>query len=328
VRLIEIIANEGHGATLEGIAEQHQASDIWWGTTGEDGRRVCHMLVSDDHRQAVMDALQNCLGKSAGSRVLVMSVDASLLLNEPATDDDTSTALAATREELFSEVSKGARTDGNYLMLVCLSTIVAAVGLLEDSVAVVIGAMVIAPLLGPNIALALATVLGDRKLAWKALQANLLGLCLAFGVSCAIGVLWTADLNSDQLMSRTHVGLADIALALASGAAAVLSLTTGLSSTLVGVMVAVALLPPTATVGILIGSGAYPAATGAALLLAINVICVSLAANVVFLAKGIRPRTWLARRKARQSWTLQVTLWGILLLVAVVVLYRRGELGL
>jgi len=328
MRLIQIIANEGHSATLAGIAEQHEAKDIWWGATAEDGRRVCHMLVSDDRRQAVMDALQNCLGNTEDSRVLVMSVDASLRLNEPAGEEDTSTSLAATREELFSEVSKGARTDRNYVMLVCLSTIVAAVGLLEDSVAVVIGAMVIAPLLGPNIALALATVLGDRKLAWKALQANLLGVVLAFSVSCAIGLLWSADLNSDQLMSRTQVGFADIALALASGAAAVLSLTTGLSSTLVGVMVAVALLPPTATVGILLGSGAYPAATGAALLLAVNVICVALAANVVFLAKGIRPRTWLARRKARQSWTLQVALWGILLLLAVAVLYRRGQLGI
>ncbi len=325
MRLIEIITHEGHADTLASIAEQHHATDIWWGATDENERRVCRMLVSDDHRQAVMDALQNLLGNSDNSRVVVLSVAASL---PTAADDEETSSLAATREELYNEVAKGARTDGNYVMLVVLSTIVAAVGLLEDSVAVVIGAMVIAPLLGPNIALAFATVLGDRKLAWQALKANLTGLGLAFVTSATIGLLWLADLESSQLMSRTDVGLDDIALALASGAAAVLSLTTGLSSTLVGVMVAVALLPPTATVGILIGSGAYSSAAGAGLLLAVNVICVALAANIVFLAKGIRPRTWLERRKARQSWNLQVGLWGLLLLLAVGAIIWRGGLNL
>jgi uncharacterized hydrophobic protein (TIGR00341 family) len=254
-----------------------------------------------------------------------LSVAASL---PAASEDEASGRLSATREELYNEVAKGARTDGNFIMLVVLSTIVAAVGLLEDSVAVVIGAMVIAPLLGPNIALAFATVLGDRKLAWQALKANLTGLGLAFAASCIIGVLWLTDLNSEQLMSRTEVGLDDLALALASGAAAVLSMTTGLSSTLVGVMVAVALLPPTAAVGILIGSGAFTAAGNAAFLLAVNVICVALAANVVFLAKGIRPRTWLERRKARQSWNLQVGLWVLLLLLAITLIVWRGGLNL
>jgi len=67
-------------------------------------------------------------------------------------------------------------------------------------------------------------------------------------------------------MSRTDVGLDSVALALASGAAAVLSLTTGVSSTLVGVMVAVALLPPTLAVGILLGDGRWELAAGAMLM--------------------------------------------------------------
>lgn len=325
MRLIEIIAHEGHTDTLLGIAEQFHVTDTWWGAPYEDGRRSCRMLVSDEHRQAVMDALQHSLSGSEDSRIVVLRVDASLSPTDSSADEVPG-RLSTTREELFSEVEKGARTDRNFVMLVCLSTVVAAIGLLEDNVTVVIGAMVIAPLLGPNIALALATVLGDRPLAWQAGKANLTGMSLAFLIAFMIGLAWPPDLSSGELLSRTTVGLADMALALASGAAAVLSLTTGLSTTLVGVMVAVALLPPTAALGILLGSGEPGLAAGAGLLLVVNVICVALASNVVFLIRGLRPRTWLARRKARQSRTLAVTLWTILLLVAMALIYLRGDL--
>jgi uncharacterized membrane protein len=117
-----------------------------------------------------------------------------------------------------------------------------------------------------------------------------------------------------------------VAIALAAGAAAVLSLTTGLSSTLVGVMVAVALLPPTATMGMLLGAGMPTLAGGALLLLMVNVVCVIVAAKLVFYSRGIAPRTWYERSKARQSKVLASAVWGILLiiLVATVVLRRHG----
>ena len=133
-----------------------------------------------------------------------------------------------------------------------MSTIVAAIGLLEDNVAVVIGAMVIAPLLGPNIALSFATSLGEGKLLWSALKSNVIGMFVALILSVLIGLLWPLNFDSHELMARTDVGMDGIVLALVSGAAAVLSLTSGLSSALVGVMVAVAILPPTATLGLML----------------------------------------------------------------------------
>ena len=127
-------------------------------------------------------------------------------------------------------------------------------------------------------------------------------------------------------MGRTDVGMDGVALALASGAAAVLSLTSGLSTTLVGVMVAVALLPPTATLGMTLGAGHPSMAAGAALLLAVNVVCVILAAKVVFLAKGVKPRTWYERQKARQSSVVYVVVWGLLLSVLLLIIYLRHSL--
>ena len=124
-------------------------------------------------------------------------------------------------------------------------------------------------------------------------------------------------------MVRTDVGLAGVVLALASGAAAVLSLITGLSSALVGVMVAVALLPPTATLGMMLGSGEWSAAFGAGLLLAVNVVCINLSAKLMFLFKGVRPRTWLEKTRARQSVTTYTAFWILWLLILITAIILR-----
>ena len=105
-----------------------------------------------------------------------------------------------------------------------------------------------------------------------------------------------------------------------------LSLATGLSSALVGVMVAVALLPPAATTGMMLGSGQPALAMGAALLLAVNVVCINLAAKLMFLLKGVRPRTWLEKRKARQSFTLYILIWIVTLVVLMTAILVRQQL--
>jgi uncharacterized hydrophobic protein (TIGR00341 family) len=281
--------------------------------------------VGDEQRQAVMDALQNVLAASENARIVVMAVDTVLPRPEEDEEAGRSRRLAATREELYSQVERGARLDTNFLLLTMLSTVVAAIGLIEDNVAVVVGAMVIAPLLGPNIALAFGTSLGDGELAWQALKTGVVGLGLAVLLSLGIGLVWPVDLTSGEILARTDVGLDGVALALASGAAAVLSLTTGLSATLVGVMVAVALLPPAATLGMLLGAGHSGLAGGAGLLLAVNVVCVILSAKLVFLAKGVKPRTWYERQKARQSMWLAVLVWIGFLVVLLGIIYARQQ---
>jgi uncharacterized hydrophobic protein (TIGR00341 family) len=327
MRIVEVITDAAHTDSLTAIAEHFDATDFWWGVENEDGRRSFRFLLSDDSRQGVVDALQSLLGVTENTRIIILPVDAAL--PRPPDEDEEgkkSKAVATTREELFSEIAKGARLDSNFLLLTFLSTIVAAIGLAEDNVAVVVGAMVIAPLLGPNIALAFGTSLGDLDLMWQALKTNLAGLGLALLLSVVIGLIWNADLASREILSRTDVGMDSVILALVSGAAAVLSLTTGLSSALVGVMVAVALLPPAATLGMLLGSGQPEPAVGAALLLAVNVVCVLLSAMSVFLLKGVKPRTWFERTKAKQSMAISISLWASLLLILVAVILVRGSL--
>lgn len=328
MRVIEIIADASYLDTLSGIAEQHAVPDFWFGDVFEDGRRAFHMLVDDASRQAVIDALQSLLGGSDSARIIIMPVDAVLPRKEGVVEADKAKVASGTqtREELYNGIERGARLDSTFLLLVFLSTIVASIGLIENNIAVIVGAMVIAPLLGPNIALAFATSLGDRELMWQALKTNLAGLSLTLAMAIAIGMIWPGYLDSFEIIVRTDVKPDGIVLALASGSAAVLSLATGLSSALVGVMVAVALLPPAATLGMMLGSGQFNLALGAALLLAVNVVCINLAAKLMFLFKGVKPRTWLEKRKARQSFTLYILIWIITLAVLLTAILTRQQL--
>ena len=88
-------------------------------------------------------------------------------------------------------------------------------------------------------------------------------------------------------------------------------------------MVAVALLPPAATVGIMLGYGNINLAMGAVLLLAINIVCVNLACNVVFLIKGISPRTWWKKEKAKKSMRTYVIMWVGTLLILMLIYYLK-----
>jgi uncharacterized hydrophobic protein (TIGR00341 family) len=270
--------------------------------------------------------LQNVLGAQVSARIVVLNVEASLPKLEEDQRKPEKSAIAA-REAIYEEVKKNAKLDLNYVLLVMLSTIVSAIGLIEDNVAVVIGAMVIAPLLGPNLALSLATALGDSLQIQKSIKTLLAGILLALLLSAPISAFWPHELSGPELMSRTHAGMDSIVLALASGAAAALSLTTGLSTTLVGVMVAVALLPPAVTIGIMLGQAKLDLAMGAALLLTVNIVCVNLASKIVFLFKGIRPRTWLEKEKAKRAMTAYVLGWMVTLMVLILVIYARGSIA-
>lgn len=324
MKYVEIIASAGSSDIIVAIAAKVKAVDFRLGIIGEDGMQQMRMLIDEDNLQSALDAMQNVLGAQPTARIVVLSIEASL--PKPVEDKDKKKKSAtAARELLYEEVMTGARLDLNFLLLVVLSTIVAAIGLIENNVAVVIGAMVIAPLLGPNLALSLGTALGDVTLMRKSAQTLFTGILLAVALSAIFGLLWSSTLSSHELMSRTDVAFDSILLALVSGAAAALSLTTGLSGVLVGVMVAVALLPPAATLGIMLGAGHPELAVGAGLLLAVNIVCVNLASKVVFFLKGIHPRTWLEKEKANRAMVRYVLGWIVTLLVLLVLMYMRSS---
>jgi uncharacterized hydrophobic protein (TIGR00341 family) len=169
------------------------------------------------------------------------------------------------REELYTQISATSKLSRSYFVMVVLSAILTAIGLLNNNVAVVIGAMVIAPLLGPNMALAWATTLGDMNLARESLKTNAAGILPGLMLALILGFFLSADPANPQIVPRTHIGLIDLILALASGIAGALAFTTGAPTSLIGVMVAVALMPPLVTLGLMLGSGNFLSALGALL---------------------------------------------------------------
>lgn len=324
MKYIEVTANAGSADTIRAIAEKVKALDFRLGVVGDDGLQLMRILIADDSLQKTLDTLQNILGAQPSARIVVLPIEIHLpkqIEKERAEKGSLSTA----REALYQEVEKGARLEANFLILVILSTIVAAIGLVEDNVAVVIGAMVIAPLLGPNLALSLGTALGDMHLIKKSIKTLSFGVSLAVIMSVFIGLFWPGNLNSHELMTRTTANLDSVALALASGAAATLSLTTGLSGVLVGVMVAVALLPPAVTLGIMLGAGNIQLAVGAGVLLAINIVSVNLSSKLVFLLKGVGPRTWVEKEAAKIAMTRYIIGWVVSLLVLVAFIFIQGR---
>lgn len=299
------------------------ASPIDWSMDNGYGRyeKAVEIVIEKGQGQPLLDALQSLFANSDNWRVVVMPVEATLPRQEPPEEKPETADAAKTmsktttlREELFQKVSSDSRLNWDFIILTVLSSIVAAIGLNEDSVAIVIAAMVIAPLLGPILAFALATALGDLSLMKQATKTATTGLAIGFLFALALASFMPVNVESLELVSRTIIGPEIIALALASGAAAALSLSTGISSALVGVMVAVALLPPSVASALFLGAGEPEKAAGAALLLALNVVCAILSAQLVFVFKGVRPRTWLSQRKASRAVKVNAAIWAALLI--------------
>lgn len=338
LRMLEIYLPSERSDEIRDILEQDAECACLglWQYSLSDGQSLVKTLIDSAETEAAIDALNKRFSSLEGFRLVLLAVEATLPRPEPPPEEEEPSIAAEeeakarrpriSREELYADVSDQTRLSGTFLALVTLSSIVAAVGLLNDNVAVIIGAMVIAPLLGPNVALSLATTLGDIDLARRALQVNAAGLLAAMALSILTGAALPVDPGIPQIAGRTEVGVGEIVLALASGGAGALSFTMGLSTAVVGVMVAVALLPPLVTLGMLLGAALWTAALGALLLLLTNVICVNLAGVITFLAQGIRPTWWWEEQQAKRATRRALLVWLLLLalLLVVIVLSQRG----
>lgn len=323
-RLVQLTANTRHRDAICDIAEKNGVT-VERIVEADEDRFYATLLVAAGVQQEFYDAVQNCLDGDQAWRMIVLPVQA--VLPEPdefQTDEVVEDSDTASREELYNQVADGARLDPTRLALTVISAVVACAGMVTDSVAVVIGAMVIAPLLGPLLALCLGTTLGDLGLVLKATRSAAIGIALAVIVGAAFALVVPFNPGSEEIALRMDVGLDNVGLALAAGAAAALTVTTGISGAMVGVMVAVALLPPAATLGMLVGKGALFYASGAGLLLAVNIAAVTLAGQIVFVLKGIRPRTWYENKNARQSIAISIVFWTSVLLVLAGLIWLRG----
>ncbi len=322
MKYIELVTNADNFDAIMTITEKIEAKDIRFEAPSDDEMQLFRIIVKDDNFQDAIDYFSRMIDSKSTARLVAMPIEVYLPKQEVVESKEENAAVAA-REAIYNDVEKNAYINSNFIVLVVLSTIVATIGLIENNIAVVVGAMVIAPLLGPNIALSLATSLGDTKLMLSSIKTVALGVILSILLAIFIGLLGHFPLDSPEILSRAEVGLDSVILALASGAAAALSVTTGLSSVLVGVMVAVALLPPAVVFGLMLGSGNNDLAANAGILLAVNIICVNLASKIVFLFKNITPRRWVEKEKAKKQMYWYMVTWIISLLGLLLFIYVR-----
>ncbi len=326
LRILQIFLPEDASSKVDEILGGREVLGTWRDAT-VNNRVVIHLLVPTEETEPIMDRFEQAYANAEGFRIVLFPVEAVLPRIEVANEhsdavdksedqakEDIKTFGRVSREELYSDITGTLGIDRVFLAMTVLSSVVAAVGLLRNDVAVIIGAMVIAPLLGPNVAMSLSATLGDLTLLRQSLFTNVVGVTLAFIVSILMGILFTIDETIPAIASRSQLGVGDLALALAAGCAGTLAFTRGLSGAVIGVMVAVALMPPVVTFGMLLGAGQLRPAMGAMLLLVANVVCVNLAGVVTFLSQGVRPRTWWEAERAKKSSRIAIAIWSLLFL--------------
>jgi uncharacterized hydrophobic protein (TIGR00341 family) len=329
LRLIEIVLPRTADEAIRKLVEEAEKLEVWQ-EPALDGQRLVRIVTEAGDVEDLLDRIERRFGQYEGFRVVILKVEATLPRPAERKEDERiptkvgRRAKRVSREELLASLTPGMRISRRFVAMIVLSAIVAAVGLIEDNVAVIIGAMVIAPLLGPNMALALATTLGDLEMARRAVRTNVVGVLIAFAFSLGLGLVVTASFDTAEIHARTAPQWTAAVVALAAGIAGALAFTAGVPASLVGVMVAVALMPPLVVAGLLLGRGEGAGALGALELLAMNVICVNLAGVVTFLVQGVRPRSWWKADQARRASRRAMAIWGALLAALLALLLWSG----
>jgi len=231
------------------------------------------------------------------------------------------------REEIIETIRTAASPGFDYFFLVILSGAIATLGLINDSPAVIIGAMLVAPLMSPILGVGLGSITADTKLARDSISALVRGAIISIILSALLTLsnIYLPFVPSlfevpTEVLMRTQPTPNDLIVALAGGLAAAYSLAQPhLSAALPGVAIATALMPPLSTIGIGIALGRWDIAGGAALLVLTNAVAIAFAATLVFFLEGFGPRIKPANGKLPKSLMVAAILTGLLLVPLTIV---------
>ncbi|MCP8310038.1 MAG: TIGR00341 family protein [Candidatus Methylarchaceae archaeon HK02M1] len=226
-------------------------------------------------------------------------------------------------ERLVASTERYTRLTSDILTMACFATLVVLAGLFLDNVAIVIGAMLLSPLLGPISAFAVNAVLGRVEKLIKS-QFSIVMLLVSVGLLSAFITYVTSFFIqlplTSQITIRTTVSLTDIGIAVILGFAGGLALVIAIPEILVGVAVAVALLPPAAVTGIglaLMDMGIF---FGAMLLTFVNLLGLQLGSVSILWMKGVTPRRYHQKAVARKHTTYSLLTLSILLLILSIII--------
>lgn len=318
LRLITIFVFVSEKTKVEQILKDHSVDEFWHDRIG-DKKVITRALVPAQNSEKILDSLEGAFEGNEGFRVVILPVEGSVPRPEKEKKKETS---RISREELYTGITKNVEFSWIYIALVIFSVIVASVGVIYENIPMIVGAMVIAPFIGPSVAFSFATTLGDLRLLGRSLFILFVGVLTALIFSSFMGAIFPFEI-SPEIESRTRVHLFDAIVSLVSGSVGVLSYTTATLTSLAGVMVAVALLPPLVVSGLLLGAGELSLALGAFFLFVINLIGINLAGVITFLCQRIHPRTFTEKEKARRITSFAVISLIVLLLIVLFIVFRQ-----
>lgn len=208
---------------------------------------------------------------------------------------------ALDRSLILASVARDARLDKKFLLLIILAAMIATLGLLQSSTAVVIGAMLVSPLMGPIMGLGFGLATIESNLIKRSLVTLAAGMAVAILV--AMLIIWLSPIKdvTPELRARTQPTLLDLGVAVVGGIAGVYAIMRKLSGVMVGVAIATALVPPLSTVAFGLVTGRMDFALGAALLFLTNTLAIAFAATIVARLNHFGPSL------TRQHTAMQVT---------------------
>jgi uncharacterized hydrophobic protein (TIGR00271 family) len=226
------------------------------------------------------------------------------------------------RIELLERITDGAQISKDYIMLMILSTSLASLGLLQGSTAVVIGAMLVAPLMGPLIGAGMGITQGNAQLFRVSINGVLAGIATGFAISLLIGLLNPGFEPSMEIEARGEPDVMDLGIAFLSGFVAAYALAnTKLASSVAGVAIAAALVPPLAVVGVALMIGRPIISLNAALLLTTNIVAIILGAATAFRLLGLHKSI---QADNKPKWTRRtVMLLGLCAILLLIPLYQK-----
>ncbi len=192
------------------------------------------------------------------------------------------------QDKVLEDISATSEPDSRFYALVATSTLIACLGLVANSAAVIIGAMLVAPLMTPLFGISMALVRGEPRLLGRALRAEIVGVFLGLGLATLFGTLPLALEVTPEMLSRTQPNLLDLLVAVLAGfAGAFAMIDERLSPTLPGVAIATAIVPPIANSGLCLAVGAFQGAYGSFLLFLANALSIIIVSCATFIAGGL-----------------------------------------
>ncbi|WP_339216423.1 TIGR00341 family protein [Ornithinibacillus sp. FSL M8-0202] len=308
----------------------------YWISKETAERTLIRVLVRTKDTEEILNYLEKQAQLTEGFEVLLFPVHTYMKQlskeekeqRQQETEENTRKLQRVSRQELLGTITKSSHITLNYTLMIMIAAVVVTIGFIQNSPAVIIGAMVIAPMLGPVISIAFSSILGDFSLLRSASFTLLYAVAIVIAISIGFTFFFPVPLESNEFATRTHVNIADMVLAFVTGITGALSILNRLPGSLVGVMVAVALIPPNVVLGMSIGSGLWKEAYGSLLLLVGNITSVILAGIIVFSLSGIRPVRWSEVEKARTSRKRSILFVSLVILLLVIVILFSNNLDL